>query len=111
METNEKLRDFPRLERDGKVAVLYSPGYGAGWSTWHDDEWRPLLAMHRDLCLLVAEDKRNAVTEMAEKLLREYTGQSANLYPGGVKKLEIMWLSGVMSKIEKLWGRTIYVSA
>jgi len=22
-----------KLIRDGKVAVLYSPGYGAGWST------------------------------------------------------------------------------
>jgi len=26
--------------RDGKVAVLYSPGFGAGWSTWNDDEYR-----------------------------------------------------------------------
>ena len=26
-----------KLERDGKVAILYSPGYGAGWSTWNDD--------------------------------------------------------------------------
>ena len=24
--------------RDGKVAILYSPGYGAGWSTWNDLE-------------------------------------------------------------------------
>ena len=23
-----------KVIRDGKVAVLYSPGYGAGWSTW-----------------------------------------------------------------------------
>jgi hypothetical protein len=23
---------------DGKVAVLYSPGYGAGWYSWHDIE-------------------------------------------------------------------------
>ena len=23
---------------DGKVAVLVSPGYGAGWYTWHRDE-------------------------------------------------------------------------
>jgi len=28
-----------RLIRDGEVAVLYSPGYGAGWSTWcHENE-------------------------------------------------------------------------
>jgi len=23
---------------DGKVAVLYSPGYGAGWFSWHNVE-------------------------------------------------------------------------
>jgi hypothetical protein len=24
-----------KVIRDGKVAVLYSPGYGAGWFSWH----------------------------------------------------------------------------
>ena len=30
-----------KLIRDGRVAVIYSPGFGAGWSTWnteYDDE-------------------------------------------------------------------------
>jgi hypothetical protein len=27
-----------KVIRDGKVAVLYSPGYGAGWYSWHDNE-------------------------------------------------------------------------
>ena len=27
-----------KLIQDGNVAVLYSPGYGAGWSTWQHDE-------------------------------------------------------------------------
>jgi hypothetical protein len=27
-----------KLIRDGKVGVLYSPDYGAGWYTWHDIE-------------------------------------------------------------------------
>ena len=26
-----------KLIRDGKVAVLISPEYGAGWSTWNYD--------------------------------------------------------------------------
>jgi len=25
-----------KVIRNGKVAVLYSPGYGAGWYSWHD---------------------------------------------------------------------------
>lgn len=27
-----------KVVRDGKVAVLYSPGYGAGWFSWHGIE-------------------------------------------------------------------------
>jgi hypothetical protein len=27
-----------KLVRDGKVAVLYSTGYGAGWYSWHGIE-------------------------------------------------------------------------
>lgn len=27
-----------KLIRNGKVAVLVSPGYGAGWYTWHRNE-------------------------------------------------------------------------
>jgi hypothetical protein len=26
-----------KIVRDGKVAVLYSPDYGAGWSTWNTE--------------------------------------------------------------------------
>ena len=26
--------NYTKYIKDGKVAVLYSPGYGAGWSTW-----------------------------------------------------------------------------
>lgn len=29
-----------KVIRNGKVAVLISPGFGAGWSTWGDDEQR-----------------------------------------------------------------------
>jgi hypothetical protein len=24
-----------KVRRDGKVAVIYSPGYGSGWYSWH----------------------------------------------------------------------------
>jgi hypothetical protein len=27
-----------KLIRDGQVAVLVSPGYGAGWYSWHSNE-------------------------------------------------------------------------
>ena len=36
-----------KLTRDGKVAIIYSPGFGAGWSTWNDEKemiFDPILA-------------------------------------------------------------------
>ena len=30
------VKEVNKLIRDGKVAVLYSPNYGAGWFTWND---------------------------------------------------------------------------
>ena len=32
-----------KLIRDGKVAVVYSPGFGAGWSTWSTDHAETLM--------------------------------------------------------------------
>jgi hypothetical protein len=29
--------------KDGKVAVLYSAGYGAGWSTWNYDGFESVV--------------------------------------------------------------------
>lgn len=37
------------------VAVVFSPGYGGGWSTWHDENagWREVLLFDRDIALAV----------------------------------------------------------
>ncbi len=34
-----------KIEKDGKVAVLYSPGFCAGWSTWADCDQKEALCM------------------------------------------------------------------
>lgn len=47
-----------KVIKDGQVAVLYSPGYGAGWYTWNTDH--PELMFHPQL------------VEWAEKGLPEY---------------------------------------
>lgn len=31
------MSSIPKVVRDGMVAVIVSPGCGAGWSTWADD--------------------------------------------------------------------------
>lgn len=36
-----------KVIRDGKVAVLYSPGYGAGWTTWeYDSKLHEIMLFH-----------------------------------------------------------------
>ena len=43
--------------KDGKVGVLYSPGYGAGWSTWaHNEEHKEAMVFCKELCEAVDKD-------------------------------------------------------
>ena len=48
-----------KVIRDGKVAVLISPGYGAGWTTWNQD--------HKDVeQMLFDPDIVNAILDWEE---------------------------------------------
>lgn len=69
---------------DGKVAVLYSPGYGAGWSTWNSGDTEGLCFDSRIVKHVLAGDFKKA-GEVAEKL---YPGN----YVGGARQLNVMWL-------------------
>jgi hypothetical protein len=40
-------REPEKVIRDGKVAVLISPGFGAGWSTWASADQSKLLLFDR----------------------------------------------------------------
>jgi len=79
-----------RLIRDGQVAVLYSPGYGAGWSTWCHEDHQMRLAMLFDPQIADIRD-RDAPDwrEQAEALaLVKYP----DTYIGGLADLEVQWL-------------------
>ena len=49
-----------KVIRDGKVAVLYSPGYGAGWYSWHRI---PELIFHPKLVEMVETGQHANITE------------------------------------------------
>jgi hypothetical protein len=71
-----------KLIRDGKVAVLYSPGYGAGWSTWS----LPIEAIfHPELAEAVLAGDYDRMETIAE---REWP----DTYLGGLDNLEVVWL-------------------
>lgn len=56
----------------GDVAVIVSPGYGAGFSTWADD---PQICFDKDIIeLILKNDKEGIKKLMEEKYPQEYFG-------------------------------------
>jgi hypothetical protein len=71
-----------RVIRDGKVAVLYSPGYGAGWYTAHYIEelvFDPSIVQWLEI-------------EEHDKIKHYVTLKYPNAYLGGLDALEIDWI-------------------
>jgi len=74
-----------KIEKDGKVAVLYSPGYGAGWSTWAENDQRETVCMHAEIVQAVLEGDRNKAAEIAQRIYPDF-------YVGGAEDLEVGWV-------------------
>lgn len=75
-----------KVVRDGKVAVLISPGFGAGWSTWSGKEESQILLFEPDVVAWVEGGKKGEFPNLKEK----YPG--GDFYHGGVDELEIVWV-------------------
>ena len=81
---------------NGKVAVLSSPGYGAGWSTWNPDY--PEMVFDPGLVDLVLEGNE-------EKILAYIVLKWPTAFMGGVEDLRVDWLpEGVDFVIEEYDG-------
>jgi hypothetical protein len=74
-----------KYRKDGKVAVLYSPGFGAGWSTWDHNDIKEELMFDPQLIELILN--KDYVT--AEKYAQQ---KWPEIYTGGVHKLEVKWV-------------------
>jgi len=74
-----------RVVRDGQVAVLYSPGYGAGWSSWASREIREDVLFDPGAVELVEQEKWD---ELEVYIALKYPG----LYTGGLRDLHIEWM-------------------
>ena len=78
---------------EGKVAVLYSPGFGAGWSTWAHDESVSLKALFDpEVVQWVLDGKPEGkfTGEDEEYFFSKYGGY---IYTGGMSDLKIKWLA------------------
>jgi len=85
-----------KLIRNGQVAVLYSPGWGAGWSTWNQEV--PELVFEPVIVDFVEK-------EQWEELTTYVTLKYPGLYDGGMKDLKVEWIpAGSLFKINEYDG-------
>ena len=76
-----------KVIRDGKVAVLYSPDFGAGWYTWNTEH--PAMLYDPTLVKWVDEDKpEDDLARFVATMDEKYPG----CYLGGLRDLEIRWV-------------------
>ena len=84
------------FKKDGKTAVLVSPGFGAGFSTWN----KPEMAVDFDLVEAFLSGDMNRF----EYIVVEKYGE--NMYLGGMENLMVVWVDeGKKFRIEEYDGR------
>lgn len=91
---------------DGEVAVLYSPGYGAGWSTWAEESERDLLLFDPDIVQLVMDRDSDVITpdefEQKVDMLWQLKSYASYCSPA---TLVVSWLPvGTLFKVEEYDG-------
>lgn len=95
------MTNINKVIRDGRVGVLYSPGYGAGFYTWG----APLESIFDPFIIELVEKKEELVSSLGYKA---YESEEYNtiveeieiylertyedIYTGGVRDLEVAWV-------------------
>lgn len=88
------MSKYKKLVRDGEVAVLYSPGYGAGWFSWNSDEG---MLFDSEIVEAILDNNRYLAAQIAEA--------KYDAYAGGVDQLQVAWLpEGTLFRIEEYDG-------
>ena len=87
-----------KIEKEGKIAVLYSPGYGAGWSTWAEDSQKEALCMDARIVGPFLAGNKDAAIAAAVAMFPD-------LYTGGGRDLALVWVEkGCAFEIEEYDG-------
>jgi hypothetical protein len=85
-----------KLNEDGKVAVLYSPGFGAGWYTWNYDT--PEILFDPAIVKFVEKEKW---AELDTYVTLKYP----EIYKGGMTDLQVKWIpEGTLFKVNEYDG-------
>lgn len=92
-----------KVIRDGKVAVLISPGYGAGWTTWNQDHKNvEQMLFDPDIVNALLEyekaDGENWMWKQCLMKIKEIADTKYNQDPydyffeNGLKNVEVVWV-------------------
>ena len=96
-----------RLIRDGQVAVLFSPGWGAGWSTWEQDP-EVRIAMLFDPQIADLVDQKGSDWQQKAEAMAQIKYPDA--YLGGLQDLRVRWLPiGTQFRIDEHDGNELIV--
>lgn len=74
-----------KVIKDGKVAVLISHGFGAGWFSWNSEHKE--LLFHPKLVDMVEQGRNDEITD---EWVKENIG--IDIYTGGSDGLKIHWV-------------------
>jgi hypothetical protein len=93
-----------KFVRDGQVAVLYSPGFGAGWSSWANGNYVPDVIF--DPCIVdLVLDPRYEKEDKIERIKVHCALKYPDLYLGGLDDITVEWLpQGVAFRINEYDG-------
>lgn len=92
----QRVKAAPRLLDGGKVAVIYSPGYGAGWYTWNTQ--LPEILFDPDIVAAVLAKDLQKATRIAEQ-------KYPDIYTGGLDQAVVIWIAeGVPFRITEYDG-------
>ena len=101
-----------KVVRDGKVAVLVSPGFGVGWSSWAPTALKELYLFDPTVVAWVEGGKQGSVplAHFAEYAAANKNPDDDAYYdtpfnPGGADNLKIVWVPiGTMFRITEYDG-------
>jgi hypothetical protein len=85
-----------KLQENGKIGVVYSPGFGAGWYTWNTEH--PEIVFDPTIVKYVETERWD---ELKVYMELKYPG----MYLGGMDTLRVEWIPvGVQFKIHEYDG-------
>ncbi len=79
------MAELKKLIKDRQVAVIVSPGYGGGWSTWNSEYGNQLLFDPDIAESLLANDTQKAMRIASEKY--------PDVYTRGLPKAIVVWVN------------------